>query len=63
VAEIELPEGWTNVAEPLRALMDEVDRKVHADSAVPADVAAVSARWARLSDAFRATVRARIAAA
>jgi hypothetical protein len=63
VAEIELPERWTSVAEPLRALMAEVDREVNADSAAPADLAAVSARWARLSDAFRATVRARIAAA
>jgi hypothetical protein len=61
VAKIELPEGWAGVAEPLRALMAEVDRAAHADSATPPDLAAVSARWARVSDAIRATVRARIA--
>jgi hypothetical protein len=61
VAKIELPEGWAGVAEPLRALMAEVDREAHVDRATPPDLAAVSARWARVSDAIRATVRARIA--
>lgn len=61
MAKIELPEGWAGVAEPLRALMAEVDREGHVDSATPPDLAAVSARWARVSDAIRATVRARIA--
>jgi hypothetical protein len=59
VAEIEVPTSW---AEPLRALMAEVEREAQADS-TPSDLAAVSARWARVSDAVRATVRARIAAA
>jgi len=63
VAKIELPEGWAGVAEPLRALMAEVDREGHVDGATPPDLAAVSARWARVSDAIRATVRARIAQA
>jgi hypothetical protein len=49
------------VAEPLRALMVEFKREVHADRATPPDLAAMSARWARASDAIRATVRARIA--
>ena len=61
MAKIELPEGWAGVAEPLRALMAEVDREAHVDRATPPDLAAVSARWARVSDAIRATVRARIA--
>lgn len=61
MAKIELPEGWAGVVEPLRALMTEVDREAHADGATPADLAAVSARWAQVSDAIRATVRARIA--
>jgi hypothetical protein len=61
VAKIELPEGWAGAAEPLRALMAEVDREGHVDRATPPDLAAVSARWARVSDAIRATVRARIA--
>lgn len=61
MAKIELPEGWAGVAEPLRALMAEVDREGHVDRATPPDLAAVSARWARVSDAIRATVRARIA--
>ena len=61
MAKIELPEGWAGVAEPLRALMAEVDREAHVDRATPQDLAAVSARWARVSDAIRATVRARIA--
>ena len=61
MAKIELPEGWAGVAEPLRALMAEVDREAHVDRATPPDLAAVSARWARVSDAIRATVRVRIA--
>ena len=61
MAKIELPEGWAGVAEPLRALMAEVDREAHVDRATRPDLAAVSARWARVSDAIRATVRARIA--
>jgi hypothetical protein len=60
VAQIELPEGWAGVAEPLRALMATVDREAPADSATPTNLAAVSAQWARVSDAIRATVRARI---
>jgi hypothetical protein len=30
VAKIELPESWAGVAEPLRALMAEVEREAHA---------------------------------
>lgn len=30
MAKIELPEGWANVVEPLRALITEVDRDAHA---------------------------------
>jgi hypothetical protein len=63
VAKIELPEGWAGVAEPLSALMAEVEREAHAESSAPPDLAAVSAQWARVSEAVRATVRARIAAA
>jgi hypothetical protein len=61
VAKIELPEGWAGVAEPLRALMAEIGREAHADGATPPDLAAVSAQWAQVSNAIRATVRARIA--
>ena len=61
VAKIELPESWAGVAEPLRALMAELEREAQADSTMPADLAAVSARWARVSDAVRAAVRAQIA--
>jgi hypothetical protein len=61
VAKIELPEGWSEVAEPLRALMAEIEREAHADGSAPPDHAAVSAQWARVSEAVRATVRARIA--
>jgi hypothetical protein len=61
VAKIELPEGWAGVVEPLCALMAEVDREARANGASPPDLAAVSARWTRVSDAIRATVRARIA--
>jgi hypothetical protein len=39
----------------------EVEREAHADRTTPPDLAAVSARWARVSDAIRAMVRARIA--
>ena len=61
MAKIELPESWAGVAEPLRALMAEVEHEAHADrTTTPPDLAAVSARWARVSDAIRATVRARI---
>ena len=58
VAKIELPEGWAGVAEPLRALMVEIDRGGHAEGATTPDLAA---EWARVSEAIRATVRARIA--
>ena len=61
MAKIELPDGWAGVVEPLRALTAEVEREAHAGSTTPPDLAAVSARWARVSDAIRATVRARIA--
>jgi len=60
VAKIEVPESW---AEPLRELMAEVEREAQAGRTTPRDLAAISARWARVSDAVRATVRARIAAA
>jgi len=60
VAKIELPESWADVAEPLRALMAEIDREAHVDGAPPPDLAAVSARWAQVKGAIRATVRARI---
>jgi hypothetical protein len=63
VAEIELSERWASLAEPLRALMEEVERASHAGRTTPADLAAVSARWARVSDAIRAMVHARIAEA
>ena len=61
MAKIELPEGWAGVAEPLRALMAQVEREAHADRTTPPDLAAVSAQWARVSDAIRTMVRARIA--
>ena len=60
MAKIELPEGWAGVAEPLRALIAELDSEAHVDRATPPDLAAVSARWERVRDAIRATVRARI---
>jgi hypothetical protein len=63
VAKIKIPECWAGVAEPLRALMAEVERDAHADGTMPPDLTAVSAQWSRLSDAIRATVRARIAEA
>jgi hypothetical protein len=61
VAKIELPESWAGVAEPLRALMAEVEREAHTDAVTSPDLAAVSAQWSRVGDAIRATVRARIA--
>jgi hypothetical protein len=61
VAKIELPESWAGVVEPLRALMIEIERDAHTDRVTQPDLAAVSARWSRVSDAIRATVRARIA--
>jgi len=61
MAKIELPAAWIGVAEPLRALMAEVERDARAGSTVPPDLAAVSARWARVSDAIRTAVRAQIA--
>jgi hypothetical protein len=63
MAKIELPECWAGVAEPLRALMAEVERGGHADGSAPPDLAAVSALWAQVSDAIRTTVRSRIAEA
>lgn len=38
VAKIELPESWAGVAEPLRALMAEVEREAHASSARAPDL-------------------------
>jgi hypothetical protein len=61
MAKIELPEGWAGVAEPLRALVAQIEREAHADRTTPPDLAAVSAQWARVSDAIRTRVRARIA--
>lgn len=61
MAKIELPEGWAGVAEPLRALMAEVDRETHGSSTMTPDLAVVSARWVQVSDAIRAAVSARIA--
>ena len=61
MAKIELPESWAGVASPLRALMAEVEREARVDRATPPDLAAVLARWARVSDAIRAAVGARIA--
>jgi len=43
--------------------MAEFDREANADGSAPPDLAAVSARWARVSDAIRTTVRSRIAEA
>jgi hypothetical protein len=61
MAKIELPESWAGVAGPLHALMVELERQAHADSPAPSDLAAVTARWARVSDSIRAMVRTRIA--
>lgn len=63
MTKIELPESWTGVAEPLRALMAEVEREANADSATAPDLAAVSAGWAQVSAGIRTTVRARISGA
>jgi hypothetical protein len=63
VPQIELPESWAAVAEPLRALMAQIERDAQAPPATPTDLAAVSARWAPVKDAIRAIVRARIAEA
>lgn len=41
--------------------MAEVEREAHADCTTMPDLAGVSARWTRMSDAIRAMVRARIA--
>jgi hypothetical protein len=60
VATIELPEGWVGVAEPLHALMAEIERKEHADRTTPPDLATV---WAQVSDVIRGTVRLCIAGA
>jgi hypothetical protein len=60
VAKIELPESWAGVAEPLRALIAELDGDAHAGTATAPDPAAVAERWARVSDAIRAMLRARI---
>ncbi len=49
MGKIELPEGWSGVAEPLRALMAQIEREAHADRTTPPDLAAVSAAWARVS--------------
>ncbi|HEX3477680.1 MAG TPA: hypothetical protein VHT91_21815 [Kofleriaceae bacterium] len=49
MAKIELPGCWAGVAEPLRALLAEVERAAHADRTTPLDLAAVSARWAQVS--------------
>jgi hypothetical protein len=59
VVKIELPEGSVGVAEPLRALMIEVQREAHANNTMPPNLAAVSARWAQVSYANHATVRER----
>jgi hypothetical protein len=63
MAKIELSESWAGVAEPLRALMAEIERRAYADSTTPQDLVAVSERWARVRDTIRATVRTQIAAA
>lgn len=62
MAETELPESWTRVAETLRVLIAELERDAHADGAAP-DLATLSARWIQLRDAIRATARARIVSA
>jgi hypothetical protein len=43
--------------------MAEIERDAQAAPTTPADLAAVSARWAPVKDAIRAIVRARIAEA
>lgn len=37
MARIEVPECWAGVAEPLRALLAEVERAARADRATPLD--------------------------
>jgi len=49
------------VAEPLRALMAEIEHQAYANSATQPDLAAVPVRWEVVSDAIRALVRTRIA--
>jgi hypothetical protein len=44
VAKIELPESWADVADPLRALLAEVEREAHVNGATP-DLAAMLERW------------------
>jgi hypothetical protein len=38
MAKVELPESWADVAEPLRALMAEVEREAHAGRTTPPDI-------------------------
>ena len=40
MGKIELPRCWAGVAEPLRALMAEVEREAYADSATSPDLTA-----------------------
>jgi hypothetical protein len=47
VGKIELPEGQAGVAEPLRALMAEIDREARADDATPPDLTAASTAGSR----------------
>ena len=62
MAKIELPEGWAGVAEPLRAPGWPRSNASRTRTARPLlDLAVVSAQCARVSDAIRAMVRARIA--
>lgn len=49
MAKIELPEGWAGMAELLRALTAELDRRGHVDRTPPPDLTAVSARWVERS--------------
>jgi hypothetical protein len=51
------------VAELLRALMVELECLAQTGSTMPADLAAMSAHWARVTDAIRSSVRARCTAA
>lgn len=68
MAKIMLPETWAGVAEPLRALMAEVERAAHADGSEIPDFAAVSTHCcpssrtisARLSVDMTAHVRRRL---
>lgn len=56
MAKIEIPESWAGVVGRLRALLAEVEREVDADDTVPPELTAC---WAQVSDAIRATVRAK----